>query len=351
MKPAVEHSTIRFHLNGSPVEARGLPISTTLLDFIRAQGLTGTKEGCAEGECGACTVAVVKGNDSGSQYVPMNSCLLLLPMADGLEIYTVEALARAGTLAEVQQAMVDRGGSQCGYCTPGFVMSLFCEQYRPGRTTPCDVQALGGNLCRCTGYRPIRDAARSLGPAPLGEPRDRLMKPAPPRSTGTYQHDGSVFFRPDTIAECLDLLHEHPKARLVAGGTDLAVESNLRHLRFPAWINVDALAELCDFLDTPDSLRVGAALTLSEIEARRLQMPQSFRDWVSLFASPLIRNRATLGGNLATASPIGDAAPWLLAHDAAVVIACRDGDRTVALDSFFHGYRQTALAADEILKA
>ncbi|MGA7414318.1 MAG: FAD binding domain-containing protein, partial [Bryobacteraceae bacterium] len=140
-------------------------------------------------------------------------------------------------------------------------------------------------------------------------------------------------------------------ARLVAGGTDLVVESNLRYRRFPVWINVDALPELCGFLDAPDSLSIGAGLTLSEVASRTLQMPGSFRDWVSLFASPLIRNRATLGGNLATASPIGDAAPWLLAHDAEVVIACRDGDRTVALDSFFHGYRQTALAADEILKA
>ena len=119
--------------------------------------------------------------DRGARYVPVNSCLLLLPMAAGLEIYTVEALAQNGTLAEVQQAMVDFGGSQCGYCTPGFVMSMFCEQYRPGRTTPCDVHALGGNLCRCTGYRPIRDAALSLGPAPDGALRDRLTKPPLPR--------------------------------------------------------------------------------------------------------------------------------------------------------------------------
>ena len=351
MKAAVEQSGIRFHLNGTPVEAQGLPVSTTLLDFIRAQGLTGTKEGCAEGECGACTVAVVQGSDSGSRYVPLNSCLLLLPMANGLEIYTVEALARNGTPVEVQQAMIDRGGSQCGYCTPGFVMSLFCEQYRPGRTAPCDVHALGGNLCRCTGYRPIRDAALSVGPAPAGAFRDRLTKPAPPRSTSTYAHDTEAFFRPGTLAECLELLSKHPGARIVAGGTDLAVESNLRYRRFPLWIGIDSLPEICDFLSTPESLRIGAGLTLSEIEARWRELPESFRDWVTLFASPLIRNRATLGGNLATASPIGDAAPWLLAHDAAVLIAGRSGERTVALSAFFHGYRQTELAADEILKA
>ncbi len=351
MKPAVDQSEIRFHLNGSRVEARDLPVSTTLLDFIRARGLTGTKEGCAEGECGACTVAVVKANESGSQYVPVNSCLLLLPMATGLEIYTVEALARDGKLAEVQQAMVEHGGSQCGYCTPGFVMSMFCEQYRPGRTSTCDVHALGGNLCRCTGYRPIRDAAQSLGPAPADEFRDRLARPAPSRATGEYMQNGTAFFRPGTIEECLELLNQHPEARIVAGGTDLAVESNLRNRRSPVLISIDALPELCDLLETPDSLSIGAALTLSEIETRSMQMPASFRDWVTLFASPLIRNRATLGGNLATASPIGDAAPWLLAHDAAAVITGPGGERTLAVNSFFCGYRQTELAPGEVLKS
>jgi xanthine dehydrogenase small subunit len=351
VKPAVEQSGIRFHLNGSLVEARDLPVSTTLLDFIRAQGLTGTKEGCAEGECGACTVAVVKSHGSGSQYVPINSCLLLLPMASGLEIYTVERLARDGKLAEVQQAMVDCGGSQCGYCTPGFVMSLFCEQYRPGRIAACDVDALSGNLCRCTGYRPIRDAALSVGPASAGDLRDRLIKPAPPRPPSAYTHEGVAFFRPGTIAECLELLNKYPDARLVAGGTDLAVESNLRYQRFPVWIGIDALPELCDFLETPDSLRIGAGLTLSEIETQAPRLPGSFPDWVRLFASPLIRNRATLGGNLATASPIGDAAPWLLAHDAAVVLADQGGERTVALTSFFRSYRQTDLGPTEVLKA
>ena len=146
----------------------------TLLDFIRARGLTGAKEGCAEGECGACAVALVEADgdhppgarSSGSRYRVVNSCLMFLPMAADREIYTVEALAVDGELSEAQHAMASGGGSQCGYCTPGFVVSLFAEQYRPGRTGPCDPMALAGNLCRCTGYRPIRDAALSLGPAP-----------------------------------------------------------------------------------------------------------------------------------------------------------------------------------------
>src|SRR5579862_3450540 len=158
-----------FLLNNRPVSLHAAGLQTTLLDYIRAQGLTGAKEGCAEGECGACTVVLVANRASGSEYRAVNSCLMLAPMAAGQEIYTVEALAADGRLAEVQQAMAAGGGSQCGYCTPGFVMSMFAEQYRPGRAGPCDLEELGGNLCRCTGYRPIRDAALSLGPAPPGD--------------------------------------------------------------------------------------------------------------------------------------------------------------------------------------
>ncbi len=351
MKPAVDQSVIKFHLNGKPVEACDLPFSTTLLDFIRSQGLTGSKEGCAEGECGACTVAIVKASGSGSRYVPVNSCLLLLPMAAGLEIYTIEALAENGKLADVQQAIVDFGGSQCGYCTPGFVMSMFCEQYRLGRTGPCDVQALGGNLCRCTGYRPIRDAFLSLDLAPAGALRDRLIKAPLPRLAGTYVNNDATFFRPGTLSECLDLMNAHPDARLIAGGTDLVVESNLRYRTSRVWIAIDGLPELCEFTDGRDVLRIGAGLTLSEIESQLQLLPNVFQDWLKFFASPLIRNRATLGGNLATASPIGDAAPLLLAHDAVAKVVSRKGVRNVSLASFFLGYRQTALAADELLEA
>src|SRR5438477_6829930 len=169
---------VEFLLNGERVQAEA-SLHTTLLDFLRERGLTGSKEGCAEGECGACAVAMVRQRDQKSAYVPLNSCLMLLPMAAGQEIYTVEALARDKGLAAVQQALVEHGGSQCGYCTPGFVMSLFAEHYRVGRTGPCDPHAMAGNLCRCTGYRPIRDAALSLGQPPAGFFHERLSQPAP----------------------------------------------------------------------------------------------------------------------------------------------------------------------------
>jgi xanthine dehydrogenase small subunit len=274
---------------------------------------------------------------------------MLLPMAAGQEIYTVEALACDGRLAEVQQAMVDQGGSQCGYCTPGFVVSLFAEQYRPGRTDRCDPHALSGNLCRCTGYRPIRDAALSLGPAPLDKFHDRMQLPAPVPVPVAYAHADARFLRPASLAECLNLLSEHPNARLVAGGTDLVVESNLRDRRWPLLISVEALPELRKFTDSASAVTIGAGLTLSEIADLWTTAPPVLHAWLRLFASPLIRNRATLGGNLATASPIGDSAPWLLSYDAEVQIAGPDGDRTVPLSEFFHSYRHTSLTGRDVI--
>src|SRR5688572_20645956 len=312
-------SSIKFILNGRTVRVEHPPAQMTLLDFIRARGLTGAKEGCAEGECGACAVAL---NERG-RYRVVNSCLIFLPLASGRDIYTVEALAVDGELSEAQRAMASGGGSQCGYCTPGFVVSLFAEQYRPDRTGPCETMALAGNLCRCTGYRPISDAARSLGPAPDDEWKQRLERPTPPLEA--FSTLG--FSRPATLDDCLALMREHPGAKLVAGGTDLAVESNLFARRWPHLISLDGIDELRLFSNESDRVTIGAALSLNEIGESWIDAPNVFREWLGLFASPLIRNRATLGGNLATASPIGDAAPMLLAVNAIVHVAGSAGRR------------------------
>jgi xanthine dehydrogenase small subunit len=346
---------VEFLVNGERVQA-DLSLHTTLLDFLRSRGLTGAKEGCAEGECGACAVVLVKSNGAASgadrghsTFSPINSCLMLLPMAAGQEVYTVEALAGRKELAAVQQAMVEHGGSQCGYCTPGFVMSLFAEYYRPGRTGACAPHAMAGNLCRCTGYRPIRDAALSLGAAPEDSFRERLSRPAPAIAPVELEATGSIFERPGTLAECLALLSADPQARVVAGATDLAVESNLRGKRFSHLISVEALPELRVFHESERELELGAALTLSEIQVLWKDAPGFLRHWMELFASPLIRNRATLGGNLATASPIGDSAPLLLALDAKLRLAGTKGERIIPLSSFFTGYRQTALGPGELI--
>ena len=338
---------IQFLLNGKTVGVDSPPAQMTLLDFVRSRGLTGAKEGCAEGECGACAVAVVEADGEGSRYRVVNSCLMFLPMAAGREIYTVEALAVDGELSDAQRAMAAAGGSQCGYCTPGFVVSLFAEHYRRDRNGPCDTMALAGNLCRCTGYRPIRDAALSLGPAPADEFRRRLDQQVLPLPALSI----AGFSRPENLDACLALLRGDPSAKLVAGATDLGVESNLFARRWPHLISLDAIEELREFSSTAESVRIGASLPLNEIGERWTDAPPAFREWLALFASPLIRNRATIGGNLATASPIGDAAPLLLALDATVHVAGLSGRRSIPLSSFFTGYRTTALNAGELIVA
>jgi xanthine dehydrogenase small subunit len=343
-------SSIAFTLNGREVRVDAPSTHETLLDFVRARGLTGAKEGCAEGECGACAVLLVAPDGAaggGSAYRVANSCLLSVPQAAGHEIYTVEGLSEADDLAAAQQAMAAAGGSQCGYCTPGFVVSLFAEHYRPGRSGPCDPMAMAGNLCRCTGYRPIRDAALALGPAPSGPWLDRLARPAP------RLHAVSVpgFSRPSTLDECFADLEAHPGAALIAGGTDLGVESNLKGRRWPHLVSLEGIEALSALAETSEAMHIGAALPLSDIERRWSGAPAVFKEWCALFASPSIRNRATLGGNLATASPIGDAAPLLLALDAVVHVAGRDGRRTVPIASFFAGYRRAALSPGEIIIA
>jgi len=350
-------TNVSFQLNGERAEVCkadgcGETAQTTLLDYLRSRGLTGAKEGCAEGECGSCTVVMVRPCGEGSAYKAVNSCLMFLPMAVGHEIYTVEALARGGQLHPVQRAMAKAGGSQCGYCTPGFVMSLFAEQYRPGRIGPCNIAALGGNLCRCTGYRPIRDAALSLGTSPEAleaSPEDafgqRLSMPAP----ALHAFRSDTFSRPSSLAECLSILAEEPHARVVAGATDLGVESNLKGKRFSCLVSVELLPELRVFEETSERVEIGAALSLDEIGALWRNAPPFLGPWLELFASPPLRNRATLGGSLATASPIGDSAPLLLALGAEVRIASRSGTRSVPLDAFFTGYRRTALLPGQLL--
>jgi len=336
-----------FLLNGRTVSV-GDECQGTLLDFLRGRGLTGAKEGCAEGECGACAVVLVGARGAeASAYRPVNSCLMPVALAADQEIYTVESLAEGGRLAPAQHAMAQAGGSQCGYCTPGFVMSLMAEQYRPGRSGPCDPLAMAGNLCRCTGYRPIRDAALALGPAPAGALRDRLDRPAPRLGSVSSPR----FSRPSTVDDCVAALGINPDAALIAGGTDLGVEWNLHHRRWSHLISLEAIDELRAFSETNESVKLGAALPLSDIGRLWTNAPPVVHEWLTLFASPLIRNRATLGGNLATASPIGDAAPLLLALDATVHAAGPEGRRTIPLSSFFAGYRKTALEPAEILLA
>jgi xanthine dehydrogenase small subunit len=349
---------IRFVLNGAPVAVDAVDPHVTLLQWLRASGRTGTKEGCAEGECGACAVAFVGEDSEGRpRFDPVNSCLVPLWTVDGRTVVSVEGVARGGELHPVQAAMVERGGSQCGYCTPGFVVSLFCEYYRPGRAG-FDPESISGNLCRCTGYRPIADVARAL-PFPASDDPwlEVLRDPAtllPGPSQATTATRAARFARPTSLPDLFACLAGSPGAVLLAGGTDLMVYANQRYDRWPALVSLEALPELRGFAVTADAITIGAGVPLAELEERLHGLPgeaPALETLLPLFSSRLIRNRATLGGSLATASPIGDSAPVLLALDASVTIANAAGARQIALADFFLGYRQTVLAPGDVLVA
>src|SRR4051812_3629879 len=303
-------------VNGEPRTLDGVPLHTNALDFLRGCGLTGAKEGCAEGECGACSVLVARPAPDGSdatEWTAINSCLIPAAALDGQEVVTSEGLGSPDDLHPVQHEMAMRGGSQCGYCTPGFVCSMAAEFYRAGRgatngSGPADhyhgpngfdLHAISGNLCRCTGYRPIRDAAFALGaPAADDALAARRTTPAPEPST-TQLHDGeAAFVRPAALLEALRLLHDHEDAVVVAGSTDWGVEVNLRGGRAGLVVAVDRLAELRGFSVSDTEARIGAGLTLTEVE-RRLAASGGPLPLLSAlmpqFASPLIRNGATLG--------------------------------------------------------
>ncbi|MEU8436502.1 FAD binding domain-containing protein [Streptomyces sp. NPDC029216] len=366
--------TARITVNGKETPLAPAAPHTTVLDFLRERGLTGTKEGCAEGECGACSVLVARpGVDKPTDWVAVNACLLPAAALDGQEIVTSEGLATAGepgtppALHPVQEEMAVRGGSQCGYCTPGFICSMAAEYYRPGRcahgqeavdTDPehgpngFDLHALSGNLCRCTGYRPIRDAAFAVG-TPVGDdPLARRREQSPPEPAATvYTRDASTFLRPGTLDETLRLLRERPDAVVVAGSTDWGVEVNIRSRRAGCVIAVDRLPELRALDVRPGHIEIGAARTLTEIERRLDGSVPLLAELFPQFASRLIRNSATLGGNLGTGSPIGDSPPVLLALEASVVLADADGEREVPLCDYFTGYRQSVRRPGELIRA
>ncbi|MFJ8804867.1 xanthine dehydrogenase small subunit [Streptomyces sp. NPDC102490] len=376
--------TARITVNGKEAPIAPAAPHTTVLDFLRERGLTGTKEGCAEGECGACSVLVARpGVNKPTDWVPVNACLVPVAALDGQEVVTSEGLATVeapGTppvLHPVQEEMAVRGGSQCGYCTPGFVCSMAAEYYRPDRCAHADrgsdpaegagggagpdaehgpngfdLHALSGNLCRCTGYRPIRDAAFAVGAPTDEDPLARRREQDPPAPVATeYRRDDSVFLRRSTLAETLRLLRERPDAVVVAGSTDWGVEVNIRSRRADCVVAVDRLPELRELRVESDHVEIGAALTLTEIERRLDGTVPLLAQLFPQFASRLIRNGATLGGNLGTGSPIGDSPPVLLALEASLVLADADGEREVPLAEYFTGYRQSVRRPGELIRA
>ena len=340
-------------MNGQTVQVTDESTNKSLLSYLRGNGCTGSKEGCAEGDCGACTVAVVDRDAHGrTTYRAINSCIALLPSLAGREVVTVEGIGTPEAMHPVQESMVRNYGSQCGYCTPGFIASMFEGYYREDLKQGWQVNdQLNGNLCRCTGYRPIREAFLEAQQSHLEEDpfRQRLADPAPILGAEDYTGAGQRFLRPTNLAELLRLRAEHPEGMLVCGATEIGVYINKAHKRYPLLISTEAVPELARIERSQDSLVVGAAASLTALEeSLQGEFPQ-LRKMLLVFASRPIRNRASLGGNLVTASPIGDMAPVLLSLGATVQLAGSGGQRTVALADFFVGYRKTVLAADEVM--
>jgi xanthine dehydrogenase small subunit len=347
---------IRFQLNERWVELDDVPPTLTLLRYLRDQAhLSGTKEGCAEGDCGACCVALVEQDANGRPtYRAVNSCLLLLPMVQGKTLYTVEGIGTAKDPHPVQEVLAQKLGSQCGYCTPGIVMSLFEARYRDDVVEAWQKDSqMCGNLCRCTGYRPIRDACDAIvGQGVAGKP-DRfqaaLGKTGPTSMGLEHTHGAQRYFTPTDLASLWDLLDAHPSARFVAGGTDLSLDVTKRFQEPPLLISVEGLSNLKELGEKEGHWRIGAGVFLSDLEAAVQKRCVPLERMLRYFASRPIKNRATLGGNLCNASPIGDLAPVLLSLGAEVVLLSRAGERRMPLDDFFTGYRKTALRPKELL--
>ena len=349
-------------VNGRSVPLDGAGPHTTALDWLRGLGLTGAKEGCAEGECGACAVLLARpGTCTPTAWTALNACLLPAPALDGQEVVTAEGLGTPEDLHPVQAELAVRGGSQCGFCTPGFVCSMAAEYYRPDRhgqepsaergANGFDLHAVGGNLCRCTGYRPIRDAAFALAAPADGDPLAERCAATPPAVRLTrISSEAGEFVRLADLGETLALLARRPDATVVAGSTDWGVAVNLLGARAALTVAVDHLPELRGLEVDATQVELGAALSLTEVETGLAGRVPLLDELLPQFASRLIRNRATIGGNLGTGSPIGDLAPALLALDAVVVLVSARGERELPLAEYFTGYRTSVRAADELVR-
>ncbi len=346
------NTSIDFVLNGQPVSTRCRP-DTTVLEWLRGDALLrGTKEGCAEGDCGACSVLLKQGMPSkqGARYQAANSCILLMGQIEGAALLTVEGLAQSAPDGHsIQQHMAENGSSQCGFCTPGIVTSLAGVLDQNGSPEESDIHdALAGNLCRCTGYRPIVEAAVSAAQSAnnqLPEADADIGKDL----VGVQEE--SVFHLPKTLAELLELKNKYPDAVLLAGGTDLSLDVAHARARWERVICTRDVEELQILQISDDKLIVGGAVSWQAALPHLETYWPSFATLVRRFGSTQIRSMGTLAGNLATASPIGDGAPSLIALNTNLTLASKTGKREVPLDEFFTYYRKCDLLAGEVIEA
>ncbi|WP_114973891.1 xanthine dehydrogenase small subunit [Rhodoferax ferrireducens] len=354
---------IQFVRRGEIVTLHDVPPTRTLLELLREDmNCTGTKEGCNEGDCGACTVVLGEADGDGHiKYSAVNSCIRLAHSVNGLALWTVEDLAAPdGTLHPAQQSLAQCHGSQCGFCTPGFVMSLFgMYQNHVCRgeavTRALAQEELSGNLCRCTGYRPILDAAQQMAQLPPVSVDETQLLPKLEllAQKGRGLEANSSYISPKTLTALLSARAAHPDAQIVAGCTDVGLWVNKLHMQFETVLDVSRVQELRRIEDYPNHIAIGAAVTLSDAFAALVADRPQLHTFATRFAGLPVRNAGTLGGNVANGSPIGDTMPLLIALGAHVVLMSEKngqvGHREFPLEQLYTGYRKNVMAADEVL--
>ena len=352
--------TLRFVLGHRPHALPDVAPDRTLLDVLREDlRCTAVKEGCASGDCGACTVAVAEAEEGGRlHWRAINSCIRLAHSVEGMAVFTAEDIAgEGGRLHPAQRAMLECHGSQCGFCTPGFVMSLFTlHRQRDGAAVSRGdaLHALSGNLCRCTGYRPILDAAQTMHhwpDVPLDESGllQQLKLLAQDGRAPVADSASNFYATPTTLAELLRLRAAHPQALIAAGTTDVGLWVTKQHRRFGQIIDVTRVTELRRIERGAHSLSIGAAASLTEAFDALAESRPQLKPFFDRFAGLPVRESGTLGGNVANGSPIGDSMPLLIALGATLVLASTRGERTLPIEDFYLAYRKTALAPDEVL--
>ena len=352
--------TLRFVLGHRPHALPDVAPDRTLLDVLREDlRCTAVKEGCASGDCGACTVAVAEAEEGGRlHWRAINSCIRLAHSVEGMAVFTAEDIAgEGGRLHPAQRAMLECHGSQCGFCTPGFVMSLFAlHRQRDGAAVSRDeaLHALSGNLCRCTGYRPILDAAQTMHhwpDVPLDESGllQQLKLLAQDGRAPVADSASNFYATPTTLSELLRLRAAYPQALIAAGTTDVGLWVTKQHRRFGQIIDVTRVTELRRIERGAHSLSIGAAASLTEAFDALAESRPQLKPFFDRFAGLPVRESGTLGGNVANGSPIGDSMPLLIALGATLVLASTRGERTLPIEDFYLAYRKTALAPDEVL--